>query len=212
MLTTSRLATPALLLLSLPVLLISALVLASVISGAGNAINEPADVLRHASYPLSLTAHILGGMAMLTLGLLQITPAIRHRFPRWHRWAGRALVAWGTGIALTSLVMNASAKAMPDSLAHNLAQNLAAVGLIVCLAAGVIAIRRRSIARHRVWMVRAYALAFGAATQTLLLFPVFLLSGVPTGPVADTVFVGAWVINLIVAEAVLRRPVKGLPQ
>jgi len=202
----SRLAAPSLLLLSLPVLLISGLVLTSVVTGAGNSLNEPADLARHAAYPLSLGVHILGGIAMLTLGILQITPAFRCRFPRWHRFAGRLLVAGGIGIALTGLAMNASANAAPNSLVHNLAQDVVAVGLIFCLAAGIIAIRRKAVARHRVWMVRAYALTLGAATQTLLLFPVFLLVGVPTGPLADTVFVGAWAINLTVAEIFLRRP------
>jgi hypothetical protein len=45
------------------------------------------------------------------------------------------------------------------------------------------------------------------ATQTLLLLPVFLITGTPPqGLVTDLVVIAAWGLNLAVAEWLLRRP------
>ena len=40
-----------------------------------------------------------------------------------------------------------------------------ASAMAVCVVLGFAAIRRRDIAAHRAWMIRAYALALGAGTQ-----------------------------------------------
>jgi hypothetical protein len=72
---------------------------------------------------------------------------------------------------------------------------------------GVTAIRRRDIARHQAWMTRAYALALGAATQlfTLAIGPAVFGPGVLTH---DLSLGAAWLINLAVAEYVIRRPTR----
>ena len=70
---------------------------------------------------------------------------------------------------------------------------------------GLAAIRRRDIARHRAWMTRAYALALGAGTQAFTVGFGEALFG--TGVVRTDLMMGAgWVINLAVAEWVIRRP------
>jgi uncharacterized membrane protein len=203
--TPAALAPLGLLLFSLPVILVSAIALWSVVSGTPNAMTDAADTLRHARHPLAFALHISGGIAMLALGIVQITPVLRRRFPRWHRWSGRVLVLGGFAFALTGLGLNASTAAMDNSLAYDTAQTIAALALMACLTAGVLAIRRKSIARHRVWMARAYALALGAATQTIALLPVFLIFGPPTGVISDTILIAAWPFNLAVAEYALRK-------
>ena len=70
---------------------------------------------------------------------------------------------------------------------------------------GLVAVRRRDFARHRVWMTRAYAIALGAGTQTLTLG--FGQGIFGTTELTTAVFQAmAWVINLTVAEWALRRP------
>jgi uncharacterized membrane protein len=202
----AALAPVGLLAFCLPVLMIGGVIVWSLATGNG-ALADPADNVRRAGYPLALTLHIAGGMAMLALGIVQVTPALRHRFPRWHRWSGRLLVAGGLAIALSGLGMNASPAAKADSLAYNTAQTLAALALMGCLVAGVTAIRRKSVSRHRVWMVRAYALSLGAATQTVALLPVFVIFGPPSGLVSDAVLIAAWPVNLLIANLVSRKAV-----
>jgi hypothetical protein len=72
------------------------------------------------------------------------------------------------------------------------------------LVLGFTAIRRGDVARHRAWMTRAYALALGAATQvfTLGIGPAVFGSGQLTH---DLSLGAAWIINLAVAEYVIRR-------
>jgi uncharacterized membrane protein YozB (DUF420 family) len=70
---------------------------------------------------------------------------------------------------------------------------------------GLAAIRRRDIARHRAWMTRAYALALGAGTQAFTVGFGEALFG--TGVVRTDLMMGAaWIINLAVAEWIIRRP------
>jgi hypothetical protein len=70
---------------------------------------------------------------------------------------------------------------------------------------GLVAIRRRDVARHRAWMTRAYALALGAGTQAFTVGFGEALFG--AGVVRTDLMMGAgWVINLAVAEWFIRRP------
>lgn len=188
----------------LPVL-ISGFLLRSMYTGEVNAISEPIDIIRRGSYPFALIGHTLGGSAMLILGYLQFSNRIRTKFPKWHRWVGRGLVAAGGYLALSGLWMNLSTKPQYDSWLHDTAQNIAAVGLLTVLGLGLYFIRSGNITKHRIWMMRAYAISLGAGTQTLLLLPVALIFGVPNGLLADLVFISAWIVNLLVAEYLLRK-------
>jgi len=80
-----------------------------------------------------------------------------------------------------------------------------APAMAVCLVLGFTAIRRRDIASHRAWMIRAYALGLGAGTQ-------IFTEGFGQAIFGDHVVAGdlekgvAWIINLAIAEWVIRRP------
>jgi hypothetical protein len=70
---------------------------------------------------------------------------------------------------------------------------------------GFTAIRRRDIAAHRAWMVRAYDLAVGAGTQAFtqgIGEAVFGTSDLSTALSLSS----GWAINAAVAEWVIRRP------
>lgn len=196
----------ALFLLALVPVLIGGLILASMQFGLSNDFNAPEDVIRRESYPIAVVGHIIGGITMLMLGFSQFSATLRRRFPGMHRWVGRAVVAAGGYYALSGLVMNASPKAQADSVLYDTAQNVMAVAFLAVLVLGVRAIRQRRVADHRAWMMRSYAITLGAATQTVLLLPVFLLFGPPKGLLVDLVFISAWGVNLAVAEWVIRAP------
>lgn len=79
---------------------------------------------------------------------------------------------------------------------------LAASGLGASILLGFTAIRNREVARHRAWMIRAYALALGAGTQVFtqgIGEAVFGAGAIRT----DLMLGSAWVINLAVAEWVI---------
>ena len=199
----------ALFLLAMIPVLTGVVILLSMRDGSVNALSEPQDILRRQSYSFSMIGHIIGGSAMLILGFAQFSSRLRRNFPAWHRWSGRVLVALGVVFALTALRMNFSDQAMAGSALHDAAQNLAALAFLATLGLGVAEIRRGEVARHRVWMMRSYALALGAATQTVLLLPVFLILGSVEGLGYDLVFIAGWLVNLAVAEFLLRhRPMR----
>ncbi len=193
-------------LVALPPVLIGGFVLASMATGSLNGVSDPADIVRRASYPLAMVLHVVGGSAMVILGLTQFSATLRRRLPRLHRWLGRALLALGAGVALSALWMNASPLALPESQLHNGAQNIMAAAFLAVAALGLAAARARDFAAHRAWMLRAYAISMGAGTQTLMLFPVFVIYGKVEGLAADLAFISAWALNLAVAEALISRP------
>lgn len=203
----SRILTTAarggLFLIALPPVLIGGFALVSMATGSLNGVSDVADVARRASYPVAMVLHIVGGSAMVILGLLQFSGSLRARAPGFHRWAGRVLLALGAGVSLSALWMNASPLALPESQLHNGAQNIMAAIFLIVASLGLAAARARDFAAHRAWMLRAYAICMGAGTQTLMLFPVFVVYGKVEGLAADLAFIGAWVLNLAVAEAVI---------
>jgi hypothetical protein len=77
--------------------------------------------------------------------------------------------------------------------------------MTVCILIGITDIRRRDFISHGEWMIRAYAIAMGAGTQVLTHLPLFISVGAP-GTLGRAVAMGAgWVVNVIVAELVIRR-------
>jgi hypothetical protein len=83
--------------------------------------------------------------------------------------------------------------------------------MLASIVLAVLAIRRRDFTSHGAWMTRAYALALGAGTQTLTMLPWVVIFG-PIGAADElprtVLMTAAWVINLAVAEYVIRRRVQ----
>lgn len=156
--------------------------------------------------PTPVVFHILCASAFCLLGALQLTAAIRRRWPHWHRRAGRVLAACGATAGATGSWMSLFYPHVPgDSAALLLMRLLVGPGLVACMAAGVAAARRRNFARHRAWMLRGYAIGMGAGTQAVLHLP-WLLSHHLPGELGRTLVMGAgWAINLLVAEWAIRR-------
>jgi uncharacterized membrane protein len=129
---------------------------------AGNA--SPAAALdagfaRHRALTL---VHILPGATFLVLASLQFVPGIREKHPNVHRWTGRILVVLGLIIGSTALIMSYRMNiGGPNETA---ATTLFGIVFLICLIKGYRHIRRKEVARHREWMIRAYAVALGVAT------------------------------------------------
>ena len=82
--------------------------------------------------------------------------------------------------------------------------------MVTFLVLGFAAIRRRDVAAHRAWMIRAYALGLGAGTQAFTEGVGGALFG--TGVLAaDLAKTSAWVVNLAVAEWAIHRPAPRRP-
>ncbi|MEV4108206.1 DUF2306 domain-containing protein [Nonomuraea sp. NPDC049695] len=170
---------------------------------AGGPVTMPATPALAA--PLPLVLHILCVSAYSILGAFQFVPRLRRRTNGWHRRAGRLLAGCGVIAGLTGMWM-ALFQGRPEDGGLLLGFRLVfGTAMVVSIVLGFAAIRRRDVARHRAWMIRGYAIGMGAGTQALTQLPWILIVGVP-GDLPRALLNGAaWVINLLVAEWVIRR-------
>lgn len=158
--------------------------------------------------PLPITLHILSSLVFCIAGALQFLPSIRRHNPASHRINGRVVAIAGCVSAATGLWMT-HVYTFPPGLQGSLLYWVRMVlgsSMIVLVVWAVIAIRSRDILRHAASMLRAYAIGQGASTQTMMGIAWIVFAGSEaTGPVRDTTMVSAWILNLAVAEILIRR-------
>ena len=161
---------------------------------------------RFFAMPLPVVIHILSVIPFSILGAFQFVPSLRRRTSRWHRMAGRVLAPLGLAAALSGLWMTQFYPwVAPDGVAVYLERLVFGWAMVVSIAVGIDAVRRRDFAAHGEWMLRAYAIGMGAGTQVFTHLPWFILMGRP-GELPRAVMMGAgWVINVIVAEWIIRK-------
>jgi uncharacterized membrane protein len=165
----------------------------------------PADD-RFAGFPAPLVAHIVGAALYALVGAFQFLPHFRRRHLTWHRRAGRILAVAGLLVAGSALWMTLlySPKPGTGDLLYFL-RLLVSSAMAASLVLGVAAIRRRDIAAHRAWMIRAYAIGLAAGTQAFTEGIGGAVFG--TGEIRGDLAKGAgWLINAAIAEWVIRRP------
>jgi uncharacterized membrane protein len=159
-----------------------------------------------ARYPILTLVHIVPGLFFMILGPFQFSSTIRARHLRWHRWNGRIFVACGVVIGISALVMSF---AMPAIGGFNQAAATTLFGtfFLFALCKAFWHIRRREIALHREWMIRAFAIGLAVATIRPivgLLFATSRFSGLTPHEFFGTAFWIGFVLHLIAAEAWIR--------
>lgn len=154
--------------------------------------------------PMPVVIHIISSTWFSIAGAFQFSPALRPT--RWHRWSGRGIVPMGLAAALSGVWMTLTYPwANADGQAVYATRLIFGAGMTLSLILGVTTILNRNIPAHRAWMLRAYAIGMGAGTQVLTHLPWFLLVGQPTEGPRAVLMIGAWVINLAVAEALITK-------
>lgn len=147
-----------------------------------------------------LDVHIAGAATALLVGPLQLLPRLRARWRGLHRWLGRTYVAGCLIGGVGGLVMAFGATAGP--IAGVGFGSLAVIWIVTTGQAWRSALARR-FDDHRAWMIRSFALTFGAVTLRLYLpvLPLFGLSFLDSYRLTSYL---AWIPNLILAELYLR--------
>jgi uncharacterized membrane protein YozB (DUF420 family) len=155
--------------------------------------------------PVPLVLHIVSASVYSVLGAFQFSAGFRRRRPGWHRAAGRLLVVLGLVVALSALWLTVFTPLFEGS--GRLYQAFRLVfgsAMVLSIVLGFLAIRRRDVVGHRAWMIRAYAIALAAGAQVFTLGIGEAIVG--KGDTSNALFAGAgWVINLVVAEWMIRR-------
>jgi uncharacterized membrane protein len=161
---------------------------------------------------LVLVVHIFAAAVALVLGPLQLMSRVRAR-RRVHRTVGRVYLLAGV---LPSAVTAIPVAVWSGRLLTQIGLTTAAVLWLITGGLAYRAARRHDFTAHRDWMMRNYALTFLAVTSRVLV-PLLLLIQVPFNadnagsigenapamiPIGQTI---GWIINLVVAESVIRR-------
>jgi len=197
-----RLVPAGLIVLSAIPILAGAARMAELTSGA----EVTPDNARFFASRLPVVLHIISVSLYSILGAFQFAPGFRRRRRRWHRAAGWLLVPAGLVAALSGLWMSHFYPwpAGDGEILYRL-RLLFGSAMVLSILLGVAAIRRRDSVRHGAWMLRGYAIGLGAGTQALTHLPWVLLLGTP-GELPRALLMGAgWIVNLGVAEWIIRK-------
>lgn len=167
-------------------------------------------LIPHAPMPTNIAANLmarpwlfvhagLASTALLT-GPWQFLPGLRARVPRLHRWLGRVyifscVVGGSGGLLLASGTTAGSVARAGFGL-------LAVVWLLVNLQGLRLAMTGR-YAEHRRWMIRSFALTFGAVLLRIYI-PISQMMGIEFMTAYRAISWLAWVPNLVAAELYLR--------
>jgi uncharacterized membrane protein len=165
-----------------------------------------ADNARFFDAPVPVVVHIITAVVYCLVGAFQFAPGFRRRRPARHRALGRILIPCGLAMGVTALWMTVFYP-YPEGDGDLLAGFRLVFGLAMLLSfvLGFIAIRRRDVVGHRAWMIRAYALAQGAGTQAVVTVLWVLFVGGAAGMTRTLLLGAGWVINVGVAEWLIRR-------
>lgn len=159
-----------------------------------------------ATMPRIVQAHAVLGAVYLVFGALQFSPAIRARALAFHRWSGRMLVAFGLITGLSAIVIGA---VIPFSgPAETVIISIFGAAYVFALTAGFLAARAGRIARHRAWMIRAYAIGAAVVTMRLIFIPALILTGANSqadaAQLSIIAFTLAFVLHTVLAELWLK--------
>ena len=143
--------------------------------------------------------HILPGGLFLSLALLQFVPGIRQKHLQFHRWMGRVLVVCGLIIGVSALIMSFTMNiGGPNETA---ATTLFAIVFLFCLVKAYRHIRRKEVARHREWMIRAYGAGLGVATTRPIVGAFFAFRRLSPHEFFGIAFWLGFTITFLAAEA-----------
>jgi uncharacterized membrane protein len=155
-----------------------------------------------ARYPVLTLVHILPALLFLVLGPLQFSRTFRNRHLQWHRLNGRVILVCGMVVGVSALVMSFGMPAI-GGVNQAAATTLFALFFLFALGKAFRHIRRREIALHREWMIRAFSIGLAVATIRPIVgvfFATSRFSGLTPQEFFGTAFWIGFVLHLIAAE------------
>lgn len=164
------------------------------------------DNARFFAAPAPVVVHVLSSAIFVLVGAFQFVTGERRSGLGWHRAAGWLLVGGGSLAGLSGLWMTLF-YVQPDGANDLLLafRIFFGAGMVVSIGLAIAAICRRDIRSHKAWMIRAYAIGLGAATQVLTGFVEAMVVDQRDG-LSHALSIGAgWIVNLAVAEWIIRR-------
>lgn len=159
--------------------------------------------VRYNSQPMVVLLHVVPGAAFLLLAPLQLMARVRDRAPAVHRSSGYLLIALAVPFTLTGFYL-----AVLDPFFGPWAGVAVVIATALFINAGCqayAAIRRGDITRHRAWMLRFLAVAYGIAVMRVISYPVIALFPISPRVLGPPTFWAGWFISIMLAEWWIRR-------
>jgi uncharacterized membrane protein len=116
----------------------------------------------YAVHPVLAYAHIIPGVVYLVGAPLQLSRGFRARHVTLHRRMGRVVLAAGVTAGIFAIVFGTLFAF--GGLFETSATVVFGAYFVTALVSAFIAIRGRDVARHRRWMIRAFAIGLAIAT------------------------------------------------
>jgi len=168
-------------------------------------------------HPWPAALHIVPGLIYLLGAPLQLSARFRRKHLTLHRRMGRIIVPSGIVAGTFALVIGISHPF--DGLAEGSAAAVFATWFLACLVLAFVAVRRRDIARHRRWMIRAFAAGIGIGAIRLWVGILGAIQSAMTGTMAMSPQQGTYGIafwlgfssTVLVGEWWLRHPIRRAP-
>ena len=157
---------------------------------------------REGTLRFTLIAHGVAGSLALALGPFQFLGRLRHAYPQIHRWMGRAYLLFVLTSGLTGIWLAFFTRGGVPAISGFFALS------VLWLFSGTLALTRilqKDIDAHRQWVMRSYALTFGAVTLRIYLGLGTPLAGLPFNQVYGMAAWASWALNLLFVEWVLLR-------
>lgn len=169
------------------------------------------DGARFIANPLPIVLHIVAASGFCLVGAFQFSAGVRGRYRSFHHVAGRVLAPLGLIAAASGLWMTwIYPPANLDGPMLFAIRQVVGVAMIAFIVLALFALRARDFGKHGAWMKRGYALGMGAGTQVFTHLPLVLVGALKSELVRALAMAAGWVINLIVAEWLIRRGANGV--
>ena len=159
-----------------------------------------------ARHPILTMIHVVPGLLFTVLGPFQFSEFIRARHLQWHRWNGRIFLATGFIIGISALFMSFTMQSI-GGVNQAAATVLFGSFFLFALSKSFWHIRRREVALHRQWMIRAFAIGLAVASIRPIVGIFFATSRVTHLSPQQFFGIAFWIglsINTLVAELWLR--------
>lgn len=150
---------------------------------------------------IAVFAHILLSFVITAGGILQLVPAVRTRFPSFHRWNGRVYMATAFLISIGGIYMILS-RGTIGGISQHIAICINAVLIMIFAATALRRAMARDIKSHRRWALRLFLAVSGVWFFRVGFMLWNILHGAPVGFDPAT-FTGPFLTFLAFAQYLL---------
>ncbi|MCU0647015.1 MAG: DUF2306 domain-containing protein [Gemmatimonadaceae bacterium] len=148
-----------------------------------------------------VASHLIGTVAFMVMGAMQLLPGLRRRAPRVHRWSGRVYLLVAAVLAIGGLYL-VWVRGGVGGFWQHVGLSCDALAILACGTMALRTARARDIAAHRRWALRLWIAGNAVWFFRLALFLVLMIFRRPVGFDPAT-FDGPLLIALTFAQSMV---------